>query len=699
MAERSSYPELNQPNPVANSSWMPEEPQFRASQPEYGSSTRLAANTTNVKAEQPWNSPDYDHPRKKETRSKRLVITVLVVFIALVIFLAVFLPIYFLVIQKNKSSQGSSTVPPSSGDGDSKGSPGDPSSTTTGGDGSTVRMENGTSFTYKNKFGGFWVLDPKDPFSDMAKPNAWTPPLKEGWRWGQDKIYGVNLGGLFVLEPFISPALFQKYPDTQDEWTLSEAMAADEASGGLTQIEDHYNSFITEVDIADIAGAGLNWLRIPIGYWAIDTWPGEPYLARTSWTYFLRVIEWARKYGLRVVIDLHAVPGSQNGLNHSGKLGTINFLSGNMGIANAERTLYYLRVLTEYFSQPQYKNVVQAIALVNEPLAGDIGAAPLSSFYLKVYDTLRTITGLGEGNGPYIAVQDGLQGLALWSNLLPGGDRILMDGHSYFAFGGDNPAPMDIVGDEGQPGGVWPSQACDAWAGMYNESRNTIGPTFCGEFSAAPNDCGLFIRAVGVESTHPQCALYNDWENYSEAMKAGLQNFIMASFDSFGDWFFWTWKIGPSQAGRVEAPLWSYKLGLDHGWIPSDPRTAVGKCASLNVLSPPFTGTFQPHRLGQDPSPTISAEYSAQFPWPPTSIPNADVPVDVLPTYTNTAPVVTLPVPTFTGAPASATEGLDGWSSDSDSEGAPAPVAGCSYPTGDPPVFDVLPAAPCTGPV
>lgn len=71
-----------------------------------------------------------------------------------------------------------------------------------------------------------------------------------------------------------------------------------------------------------------------------------------------------------------------------------------MGIANAERTLYYLRVLTEYFSQPQYKNVVQSIALVNEPLAGEIGADPLSSFYLKAYDELRTVTGFGEGNGP-----------------------------------------------------------------------------------------------------------------------------------------------------------------------------------------------------------------------------------------------------------------------------------------------------------
>jgi len=60
-------------------------------------------------------------------------------------------------------------------------------------------------------------------------------------------------------------------------------MAADTASGGLNQIEDHYNTFITEQDIAEIAGAGLNWIRLPIPFWAIDVWPGEPFLERVSW--------------------------------------------------------------------------------------------------------------------------------------------------------------------------------------------------------------------------------------------------------------------------------------------------------------------------------------------------------------------------------------------------------------------------------
>jgi hypothetical protein len=88
--------------------------------------------------------------------------------------------------------------------------------------------------------------DPSDPFNNNAKPNSWTPPLTQSWDFLNDKIFGVNLGGWLVLEPFITPQLYQKYPTATDEWTLSQAMAADTGpSGGLeSQMEAHYSTFI-----------------------------------------------------------------------------------------------------------------------------------------------------------------------------------------------------------------------------------------------------------------------------------------------------------------------------------------------------------------------------------------------------------------------------------------------------------------------
>lgn len=39
----------------------------------------------------------------------------------------------------------------------------------------------------------------------------------------------------------------------------------------------------TEYDFAEIAAAGLNWIRLPFPFWAIETWPGEPFLEHVAW--------------------------------------------------------------------------------------------------------------------------------------------------------------------------------------------------------------------------------------------------------------------------------------------------------------------------------------------------------------------------------------------------------------------------------
>ena len=53
-------------------------------------------------------------------------------------------------------------------------------------------------------------------------------------------------------------------------------------------------------------------MRIPIGYWAYEVASGEPYIQGQR-EYLLKAVDWAGKHGLKVIIDLHGVPGSQNG--------------------------------------------------------------------------------------------------------------------------------------------------------------------------------------------------------------------------------------------------------------------------------------------------------------------------------------------------------------------------------------------------
>ncbi|KAF8912303.1 glycoside hydrolase family 5 protein [Mucidula mucida] len=614
---------------------------------------------------------------------RRVWVVLLSLFTLVLVVLAVILPVYFTVIKAHKDHGANS------GSGSSQGS-----SLKTGGNGTVITLENGTEFTYINEFGGFWVDDASDPYTYAAQPNSWTPPLNTTWDWSKDRAYGVNLGGLFVLEPFITPDIFQRYPTAVDEYSLSTAMRADEASGGINQLEDHYKTFITEQDIAEIAGAGLNWLRIPIAFWAIETWDDEPFLEKVSWTYMLKVLGWARKYGLRVCLDLHAVPGSQNGYNHSGRLSPVNFLNGNMGLANAQRTLHYIRVLTEFISQPEYRNLVPVFGIVNEALVGIIGMDEITSFYLEAHDLIRNITGFGEGNGPYIAIHEAFLGLAAWNGFLQGSDRIMMDQHPYFSFGGIFEDPIATEADDGLPGGIWPKRACDSWGPSTNDSQKNFGVTISGEFAASPNDCGLFLHGVNVTSSNPQCPLYDDYRNYNQSMKEGIQNFAMASMNAFTHWFFWTWKIGPSAvSGEIETPLWSYQLGLRNGWLPKDPRQVEGKCAKLGTVGDPFNGTYEVWQTGGVTTDSIAATSRDQFVWPPPTLSNIVVPMTLLPTYTSTGTIATLT------AGASATSfGVDGWFDDEDIAGGVTAVKGCTYPDEYNGIFTVTPTAPCTGP-
>ncbi|KAI0768688.1 glycoside hydrolase [Trametes elegans] len=615
--------------------------------------------------------------------------------VAVLVAVAVIVPVYFAVI-KPKNDTSAANSPGSS----SAGHSGKPQTAIQiGGDGSTVTKEDGTTFVYNNTFGGYWVTNPENPFDNSARPNSWTPPLNQSWRWGVDRIHGVNLGGLFVPEPFIVPELFEQNEGAVDEWSLSLILAG---KGKLQEVmENHYDTFITEEDIAQIASAGLNWIRVPIPFWAIDTWSdvgldgqgqtvSEPFLARTCWKYIVRVFGWARKYGLRVLLDLHTIPGSQNGYNHSGRLGSLNWLNGPMGLTNAERSLDYIRTLTEFISQPEWKDVVQMFGILNEPFLPTIGRDPVESFYLRAYEMIRNITGTGEGNGPIISLHDGFDPLTRWAGFLQGADRVAIDDHPYFAFNGNsNREPVNVTADGGdgtELGGKWPKQACDAWGGNMNTSRQNFGLTLAGEFSNAINDCGLWVVGVGINPNYgPDCGYWQDAAGWSDATKQGLLNYALASMDALGDFFFWTWKVGASTTtGTVQAPLWSYKLGLEGGWMPKDPRTAQGVCAAKFGVAPqPWAGEFQPWQTGGQGAGALAPQATAYVaPWPPAL---AHVPTEsesVLPRYTSTGTISTLPPPTFapTASVTPTASVGSGWFNSQDSAPAVTPISGCGYP-------------------
>ena len=277
--------------------------------------------------------------------------------------------------------------------------------------------------------GGLPVMGLNSTWNDTVQANQYVPALDKAWAYGQMPIRGVNVGGWLSIEPFITPSLFNTYKANQgivDEWTLSKQLGPSQAA---QVIEKHYSQFIAESDFAAIQAAGFDHVRIPYSYWAVTTYPGDPYVPKISWRYLLRGIEYARKYGLRVDLDLHALPGSQNGWNHSGKQGPIGWLNGTDGALNAQRSLDLHTQLSTFFAQPRYKNVIAIYGLVNEPKMTEL---PISA----VVDWTTSATQIVRKSGmtQTVAFGDGFLGLTKWQGQLQGVEGLVLDAHEYVIF-------------------------------------------------------------------------------------------------------------------------------------------------------------------------------------------------------------------------------------------------------------------------
>lgn len=125
-----------------------------------------------------------------------------------------------------------------------------------------------------------------------------------------------------------------------------------------------------------------------------------------------------------------------------------------------------------------------------------------------------------------------------------------------------------------------------------------------------------------------------------------------------------------------------------------------GHCASLGVAQDaPFDGTYQAYQTGGTGGDGVinAADLAKYGQWPPTSIGLVDNAV-LLPTYTATGQVPTLPTQTFP-IPTAVTiaDGGDGWFNAADTAKGLVTVAGCSYPNAWDATAVAGPTALCTG--
>ncbi|KAG9239104.1 beta-glucosidase 6 [Amylocarpus encephaloides] len=436
------------------------------------------------------------------------------------------------------------------------------------------------------------IMGLNSTWDDSKAANENVPAIATAWgSYATRPARGVNLGGWFSLEPFITPSLFTA--GTVDEWTLTTALG----SNAKSTLEKHYATFVSEQTFIDIANAGLDHVRIPFSYWAIVTYPGDPYVFRVSWRYLLRGIEWARKHGLRINLDPHGIPGSQNGWNHSGRLGAIGWLNGKDGALNGQRALDMHDRLSKFFSQPRYKNIITFYGLANEPKMTALEEEAVLDWTSSAYTLVRK-----NGITANVVFGDGFMGLENWKGKLTGMEGLVLDVHQYVIFNS---------GQIGYNHAKKVDYACSGWTEQTQISMNVatgFGPTIFAEWSQADTDCAPNLNNVGAGTrwegnynvgdaatavTKPGCPTKNSdcscksanapSSSYSAAYKQFLQMFAEAQMTSFEEgwgWFYWTWKT-------EAATQWSYQLGLAAGILPAK---AYARQYNCTPNAPNFSG-------------------------------------------------------------------------------------------------------------
>ena len=100
-----------------------------------------------------------------------------------------------------------------------------------------------------------------------------------------------------------------------DQYTFCEALGAET---GNAVLRDHWATWITEDTFKDMASREVEVIRIPIGDWTLK--PYGPYVGCTDGA--KDSVQWAldmaKQYNIKVLLDVHAVKGSQNGYDNSG---------------------------------------------------------------------------------------------------------------------------------------------------------------------------------------------------------------------------------------------------------------------------------------------------------------------------------------------------------------------------------------------
>jgi hypothetical protein len=323
---------------------------------------------------------------------------------------------------------------------------------------------------------------------------------------------------------------------------------------------------------------GMNTIRIPVPYFIFGDRP--PFLGCID--ELDKAFAWAEKYGLKILIDLHTVPWSQNGFDNGGISGVCKWSQ------MPEEVDFVLDVLEKLAERYGKRNGLFGITPVNEPITEEVwelfnvpvrypavdpkmaeGSKPntmefLQDFYSRAYDRIRPHV----GEDKYVVFHDGFQ-LKAWKDFVtqPKYKNIMLDTHQYLMV-------AEALGCEQTPEGYL-AYIKENFEKPIEEVQKYV-PVVCGEW------CLFNSYAVGIDTKGGQSVLngidfMGERNILSEDEKKQLYQKIckaqLQAWNKGSGYFYWSYKL---LLDTVNDPNWfgwdSWDLGksVDQGWFTED---------------------------------------------------------------------------------------------------------------------------------
>ena len=386
-------------------------------------------------------------------------------------------------------------------------------------------------------------------------------------------IKGVNLGNWLVLEKWMSPALFEG-TTAEDEYYLPTQLSPEVYEA---RIKIHRSEYITERDFVTIKRMGMESVRIPVPYFIFGD--RKPFIGCIE--VLDKAFNWAEKYGLTILIDLHSVPLSQNGFDNGGISGVCKWAQ------NPDEVEFTLGVLERLAKRYGNRKGLFGIQPLNEPVTENMwetmdvqkryapvdpelakGSAPITmkflrQFYLDAYDRISAYM----PKDKYVVIHDGFE-LMAWKDFMQEEkySNVILDTHQYLMVAEARGCSQTVEGylkyikEELQP--------------QITEMEKYF-PVICGEWCLFNSlACGCDTKGGqsvlnGVEGSRQESLSPEEKkEIYETLAKAQLELWEKGS-----GYFYWSYKL---LTDTVNTPGWigwdSWDLGrcYDFGWFPAD---------------------------------------------------------------------------------------------------------------------------------